>query len=65
MVEYIAKDGERLDQLCYRFYKSLEELPRFLTDNAPLCEEAQLKAGDKVKIPEYPPKPVEKAKALW
>jgi hypothetical protein len=49
---YIAKKGERLDQICYRFYGQLNEayLP-FLENQTPeILRKGELDAGDRVNL---------------
>lgn len=65
MSSYIAKDGERLDWICYWAYGTLDCFNIVLEANPNLLELEVLRAGDTVFLPEWnPPKEME-AKPLW
>jgi phage tail protein X len=51
---YIAKRGERLDQICYRFYSRLSELylPFLESQNPALLAKGELESGDRVNLPD-------------
>lgn len=51
MKEYLAKKGERLDQIVYAHYKSLEQFEKVLDCNKHLLCKLILNAGDKVYLP--------------
>jgi phage tail protein X len=50
---YRAKKGERLDQICYRFYGQLREayLPFLEAQNPTLLSKGELEANDEVNLP--------------
>ncbi len=66
MSEYIAKEGERLDQIVFRVYGSLEYFEEVLRANIHLAAKRELSAGDVVRLPDMDTnvKSVEE-KALW
>jgi phage tail protein X len=51
---YIAKYGERLDQVCYRFYSRLDKayLPFLEAQSPALLSKGELDAGDLVNLPD-------------
>jgi phage tail protein X len=53
MIIYRAKKGERLDQICYRFYRQLNDvyLPFLEAQNQPLLSKGELDANDIVILP--------------
>lgn len=59
---YIAKNGERLDSIVYKHYKTLEYFEQVLKANSKL--EPLLKTGDKVILPDIEVKE-SKEEALW
>lgn len=61
-MKYIASAGERLDEIVYKHYDSLEHFEEVLAKNARLG--TILKDGDIVELPVFPPKPAKEA-ALW
>jgi len=67
MREYIATQGERLDQIIYREYKSLDKnvVNEVLKANPHLLKKLTLEAFDKVYLPEIEIKPSTEDKALW
>lgn len=68
MREYRASRGERLDQIVFREYGTLEVLQRVLEANVHLLRKVELEADDVVYLPELPKEPktqVQKGKALW
>ena len=67
MKEYIATQGERLDQIIYREYKSLDKnvVNEVLKANPHLLTKLVLDAFDKVYLPEIEIKPSIEDKALW
>ena len=60
-MRYIAKSGERLDDVVYRHYRSLEFFEQVLALNARL--NIILTAGDIVILPEF--KRTLKSNKLW
>lgn len=67
MKEYIATQGERLDQIIYREYKSLDKnvVNEVLKANPHLLTKLVLDAFDVVYLPEIEIKPSIEDKALW
>ncbi|MCF6202027.1 MAG: tail protein X [Hydrogenimonas sp.] len=66
MSEYIAKEGERLDQIVYAVYGSLEIFNEVLKANIHLADKIELDAGDRVYLPEIKTDAETKdEKALW
>ena len=67
MKEYIATQGERLDQIIYREYKSLDKnvVNEVLKANPHLLTKLVLDAFDVVYLPEIEIKPSTEDKALW
>ena len=67
MIEYIATQGERLDQIIYREYKSLDKniVNEVLKANPHLLTKFVLDAFDVVYLPEIEIKPSTEDKALW
>lgn len=59
---YLAKNGERLDSIVYKHYKSLDFFDQVLKANPKLG--AILKTGDRVILPEIKIKE-SKEKTLW
>jgi len=65
MTEYIAKDGERLDEIAYRHYKTLVPMNIVLEANPSLLVPV-LKAGDTVMLPNWEaPKANTEMQTLW
>jgi len=66
-VKYLAKDGDTLDMLCYKYYKSLESeiYSEFLRANEHLLKKDMLKGGDMVNFPDIAVKPAKKVAYLW
>lgn len=60
---YIAKDGDRLDTIVYKHYKTLEVFEIVLSFNSNL--NSVLKAGDKVFLPEIKLQEKSKEVSLW
>ena len=60
---YIAKDKERLDNIVYKHYKTLEVFETVLSFNSHL--NSVLKAGDKVFLPEIKIEKKDETVALW
>ncbi|WOE69077.1 tail protein X [Hydrogenimonas thermophila] len=52
MSEYIAKEGERLDQIVYAVYGTLDVYNEVLKANIHLADKIELDAGDIVYLPE-------------
>jgi phage tail protein X len=50
---YTAKQGERLDQICYRFYGQIEDiyLPFLEAQDPALLNKGELDAGDIINLP--------------
>jgi len=66
MREYVAAQGERLDQIIYREYKTLDKntLNEVLKANPHLLDKFTLDAFDKVYLPEIKI-PSNEDKVLW
>jgi len=68
MRQYIAVDGDRLDMIIYRAYKSIasEIVDAVLSVNSHLLEHIVLQAGDVVNLPEIEvPSAETSTKVLW
>jgi len=67
MREYIATQGERLDQIIYLEYKTLDKnvVNEVLKANPHLLTKLVLDAFDKVYLPEIEIEPSSEDKALW
>jgi len=67
MREYVATQGERLDQIIYREYKTLDKniVDEVLKANPHLLNKLVLDAFDKVYLPEIEIKSSSEDKALW
>ena len=52
MSEYIAKDGERLDQIVYAVYGTLDVYDEVLKANIHIADKIELEAGDIVYLPD-------------
>jgi len=66
MNEYIAKDGERLDQIVYEVYGTLDVFQDALKANIHIANKIELDVGDKVYLPDISVEPKEQEeKALW
>jgi phage tail protein X len=62
---YIAKEGERLDEIAYRYYATLENFAQVLEHNRALLPKEKLSAGDRVVLPDWRPPKTKEAAALW
>jgi len=64
---YIAKQGDRLDSIIYKHYKSLDKdiVEAVLKENRHLLKKCLLDAFDKVYLPEIEIKTEQKGRALW
>lgn len=66
MTNYTAKDGDRLDEIVYQNYGSLQPMDLVLIENSDLLSTTHLYAGDTVYLPDWePPKAKTEAKRLW
>jgi phage tail protein X len=66
MNRYVAKDGERLDQVVYANYKSLDVFNSIMEFNKHLQDKPILSAGDVVYLPEIEVKTkIKELKSLW
>jgi phage tail protein X len=67
METYIAKQGDRLDSIIYKHYKSLDKdiVEAVLKENRHLLKKCLLGAFDKVYLPETEVKTEQKGRALW
>jgi len=50
--EYIAKEGERIDQIVYAVYGTLDVFNEVLEANIDLADKIELEAGDIVYLPD-------------
>lgn len=66
-MKYLAKDGDSLDALCYKHYKTLEKsiYSEFLRANEHLLNKDLLNSGDIVNFPDIEIKSVRKVVYLW
>ncbi|WP_033915520.1 tail protein X [Campylobacter sputorum] len=67
MKQYIAKDNDTLDMICYKHYKTLDKTlyQQFLLANNTLLSTRTLKAGDIVNLPDITIQQKPKVKYLW
>jgi len=67
MREYRANQGERLDRIIYREYKTLNQdvVNKVLEANPHLLGKIELDAFDIVYLPEITIEPCEENKTLW
>lgn len=68
MREYRASKGERLDQIVFREYGTLEAIGVVLEANTHLLHKIELDAGDRVYLPDLQKESqerIKKGKALW
>jgi len=67
MREYRANQGERLDRIIYREYKTLNQdvVNKVLEANPHLLGKIELEAFDIVYLPEITIEPSEENKTLW
>jgi phage tail protein X len=62
----IAQNGDRLDQIVYQEYKTLDVFDKVLEANPHLSTKTKLELGDKVTIPIVTiEKTTKSAKKLW
>lgn len=52
MIEYRTKDGDRLDQICYKHYGNLGVVEQVLDANPQLAAMPVIPAGILVKLPD-------------
>ncbi|AQW81296.1 phage tail protein X family protein [Campylobacter pinnipediorum subsp. pinnipediorum] len=66
-MKYLAKDGDTLDMLCYKQYKTLDTdvYSEFLRENEHLLNKNTLQSGDIVFFPDIEVKKVKKVVYLW
>lgn len=68
MKEYRASKGERVDQIIFKEYGTLESIGIVLEVNTHLLRKVELEAGDRVYLPDLQKEAQErtkKGKALW
>ena len=67
MKTYTAQNGDRLDQIVYKEYKTLVVFDKVLEANPHLTTKVILEDNDKVNLPvlELPKATVKKVKSLW
>ena len=67
MKKYVAKRGERLDEIVFKEYKTLDKevLNAVLSANKHLLNKLKLDAFDEVFLPEIEIKPKKTDKTLW
>lgn len=63
-MEYIAKQGDRLDLITFKHYGNLQMFPAVLQVNPHLLENPILKGGEKVFLPPQN-KSLKKQQELW
>ncbi|CUU72382.1 tail protein X [Campylobacter hyointestinalis] len=66
MTYYIAKDGDQLDFICFKAYGTLDKevYAEFLRENEQLLNR-ELKAGDRVNLPDINIKKDDEVAYLW
>ncbi|MFC2751089.1 tail protein X [Campylobacter showae] len=66
-MKYLAKDGDTLDMICYKHYKSLNDsvYSQFLRANEHLLGKEKLSGGDIVNLPDIEVKAAVKVTYLW
>jgi phage tail protein X len=67
---HIASDGERIDQIAFKYFGSTVPVKQILEDNPLLFDKVALNAGDKVIINQVEINPIEdlptgRGVALW
>jgi phage tail protein X len=65
MKQYKADDGDRLDQIIYKEYKTLSVFDKVIAYNPILATKPILSDGDIVKLPVIVVETTQKAKKLW
>jgi phage tail protein X len=66
VTSYLAKDGERLDQIIYKYYGSLVFFDKIIDQNTHLMDKLVLDSGDVVFLPQINFNQKEtKVAALW
>lgn len=66
MVEYKTKDGDMLDAICFKYYKSTEFTEQVLDYNRYLVEHGPiLPAGLTIKLPDIQKPPKNRKVRLW
>ncbi|QKG29170.1 tail protein X [Campylobacter sp. RM16187] len=66
-MRYLAKDGDTLDAICYKRYKTIDDdvYSQFLRANENLLNKEFLSGGDIVNLPDIEIKQVKKVTYLW
>ena len=65
MNNYIANDGDRIDEIVYKAYGSIDPFFQVLEANTHILHKDSLDSGDVVYLPIVETKPKEETKALW
>ena len=65
MMIAIAEAQDRMDEIAYKHYGTLENFGEVIEANIHLCNKSILDKQDQVYLPDYVPPIVEKAIALW
>jgi phage tail protein X len=65
MKQYKAENGDRLDQIIYKEYKTLSVFDKVIAYNPILATKPILSDGDLVNLPTIDIKITPKAKKLW
>lgn len=66
MVTYRTKDGDRLDQICYRHYGRVDVVQAVLDANRGLAELGPVYlSGVRIKLPQLAPPKARKTVRLW
>jgi len=65
MKQYKAQDGDRLDQIIYKEYKTLSVFDKVIAYNPILSTKPILSDGDLVNLPVIDIKTAPKVKKLW
>ena len=66
MSEYITKDGDMLDAICFDYYKTELALSEVLEANPDIADNGAIfKAGIKVILPDIYPEKHNKSLTLW
>ncbi len=66
MNKYVAKEGDKLEMICFKFYGSIETkiYSEFLRENEHLLHKSYLSGGDVVNLPKIEI-PAKKERYLW
>lgn len=64
---YIASQGESLDMICFKVYKSLDDevLGEFLRCNTDLLHLKKLQGGEAINLPNIKIDKIKEVKYLW